>query len=205
MGSNVLVSERFEQGSSADLELLRRLRARDSECLTQLFQETNPALIRMLRAQNVRGEQAQDLIHQAWETFFAGVDQFEGRSSIKTFVTGILLNKIREHRRAVARVSLEDNSEDVYAHSFTPEGWWRRDPEDPDQLLRSKEFSRFLAECMESLTDSQRSAFHLIEVEEEPASSVCNVLSVTATNLRVLLFRAKQKLRLCLEGRTELG
>lgn len=182
-------------------ENLSRLNRRDPEYLESIFRDCNPRLLRMLAANRIFAETAEDLVHQTWERFFTNLDKFEGRSEISTFVCGILLNKIREHRRATGKIIFEEESETVMGNSFTPEGWWKNPPHDPSRLLENAEASAFVAECLEGLSEQQKSAFLLREVEQEEAKEICNLLSVSISNLRVLLFRAREKLRQCLEGK----
>lgn len=179
----------------------QKLQERDPNFLRDLFVEINPRLLKMLASRGIRGENAEELVHECWETFFSNLDKFEGRSQIQTFVFGILINKIRENRRHQNRVELEDDSEKVFARSFTNDGWWRHAPPGPDERLERTELGTLLEECLEGLTMPQRSAFMLIESEGEPSDHAASLLGVTVSHLRVLVFRAKDKLRHCLEGR----
>ena len=182
-------------------EFLLQLKARDPQLLGKVFRETNPYLVKMLKANGVFGENAEDLVHQTWERFFTNLEKFEGRSELRTFLGGILLNVIREHRRAAGRIELSEDSDGALENTFTPEGLWQTMPPDPSKLLESAELGQFIAECMEGLTSAQRTAFVSKEVDGENSEDVCNVLGVSVSNLRVLIFRAKEKLRQCLEGK----
>jgi RNA polymerase sigma-70 factor (ECF subfamily) len=186
--------------SPEDLELLK---SRDQKFLAALFLKTNPVLLRVLATNGVFSEIAEDLVHQTWERFFTNLDKFEGRSSLQTFICGILLNKIREHRRAMGKIVFDEDSETVMARSFTADGWWNVESPDPSRLVQSSQLSQLIAECLEGLTELQKAAFVLKEVEEEDSKEICNVLSITVSNLRVLIFRAKDKLRQCLEGKVD--
>lgn len=186
---------------SETTKILSGLKSRDPAILKAFFNELNPYMLRMLASHKIFSDQAEDLVHQTWETFFKNLEKFESRSQLKTFLIGILMNKIREHRRANQRLVFEESSEDFLNHHFTPDGWWKKDPEDPYQYLESTELGEFLKECIEGLTETQRSAFVMVEVEEESSQEICNILQVSHSNLRVLLFRAKEKLRSCLQGK----
>lgn len=183
---------------------LARLRSRDRGTLAAVFKEANPVLVRVCAANGVDGTDAEDLIAQTWEVFFADLGRFEGRSALTTFLCGILFNKIREHRRARGRFVSEDDPEKIHARPFTEDGWWNEPPAPPDRLLELKDAGRLLADCLEGLTVPQRSAFLLREVDGEDAVTIGSVLDVTVEHLRVLLFRAKAKLRACLEGRGDV-
>ena len=179
----------------------RLLESRDSIFLGSLFREFNPAMLRFCVGHGVSGSDAEDAVHNTWETFFSNLDQFQGRSQIRTFVFGILLNKIREHRRAQKKIVYEEDSEKVFDQAFTLDGWWKNPLADPSQLVESHELMEFTRQCLEGLSDSQRSAFILRESEDEDPDAICNVLGVNVSHLRVLLFRAKDRLRKCIEGR----
>jgi RNA polymerase sigma-70 factor, ECF subfamily len=182
-------------------ETLLLLRARDADFLHKVFSEINPVLLRVLGANGIFNETAEDLVHQTWERFFTNLDKFEGRSELQTFVCGILFNKIREHRRALGRIVFEDDSESVFDRTFTLDGWWKKSPPDPSAVVYSAQLSVLINDCMDGLTEMQKSAFVMKEVDQEESPEICNVLGVSISNLRVLIFRAKDKLRQCLEGK----
>ena len=181
--------------------LLDGIKRRDTKALTSLFECINPALLKMLSSRGVYGEVSKDILNATWETFFEHIASFQGRSQIKTFVLGILINKIREHRRADARIDLEEDAEKIFSKHFTDDGWWSKEPSDPQSLLENKELGQHIQQCLDGLTDPQKSAFILIEVNREKAEEACNILGVTFSHLRVLIFRAKDKLRSCLSGK----
>lgn len=184
--------------SKADLEQLRK---RDPATLEEAFKKITPVLIRVLAANGIYKETAEDLVNQTWERFFTNLDDFEGRSSLQTFVCGILINKIREHRRASGRFIAEDDSEGAMDRAFAEDGHWNAGGVDAAGLIYSKQLSRLIGDCMEGLTEQQKAAFVLKEVHQDESEEICNVLGVTASHLRVLIFRAKEKLRQCLEGK----
>lgn len=179
---------------------LKLLTDRDPEFLKILFVEVNPYLLKILGGQKIFGETAQDLVQAAWETFFTNLDKFEGRSQIRVFVAGILFNKIREHRRLLKKTEYVEDAESVYETAFT-DGWWNQEPSDPAKLLQSQQTVGAIEECMEGLSEAQREAFVLREVEGEISENICKILGINISNLGVLLFRAKDKLRKCLEGK----
>src|SRR5687767_15768661 len=84
---------------------------------------------------------------------------------------------------------------------FDATGAWVRPPRGPDGALAVAEMRRELASCLDELPDRQRLAFALREVEDMTTEEVCNILEVSANNLGVLLFRARNGLRECLEAK----
>lgn len=181
-------------------ETLSLLKARDAKFLERLFREVNPYLTRIAISNGFSTDEAGELVHQAWEQFFANLDKFEGRSQVGTFLAGILINKIREQRRLQKRFIAEDDGASL-DQSFTPDGWWKSPPPAPDRLIEARQSAAFVQECLEDLSEQQRTAFVLREVNEDEAESICETLGVSAANLRVLLFRAKDKLKKCIEGK----
>ena len=184
-----------------DDDIKNLLSQRNTQLLTRLFQEINPYLLRVCGANGVYKEHADDVIHETWATFFINIEKFEARSKIRTFVCGILFNKIREYRRLQGKIVYEEDAEKAMGQAFTIDGWWTSAPDDPHKISEMKQAADFIKECMEGLSEQQKSAFVMREVEDESSEDICNILGINVTNLRVLIFRAKDKLRKCLEGK----
>ncbi|MGE3759001.1 MAG: RNA polymerase sigma factor, partial [Pseudobdellovibrionaceae bacterium] len=126
-----MTTSKSESERVIDEETLDLLRARDSGLLTRLFEEVNPFLTRICLANGIFRDEVHEIIHQTWDQFFSNLEKFEGRSQIRTFVCGILFNKIREHRRFQQRFVSEENPQKYLDDAFTPEGWWKTAPMDP--------------------------------------------------------------------------
>ena len=180
-----------------DLKL--KLDQRDPELVHLMITEINPVLLKILYTHKIDRQSCQDIIHQTWQRFFENYKAFEGRSQLSTFIVGLMINKIREHRRAQKKLVFEDDSEAIFKQSFA-DGWWVNEPTSPDAFLEQKNIVSQIADCLEGLTEQQRTAFVLREVDDEESDEICNTLGVSVSNLRVLLFRAKDKLKKCLEG-----
>lgn len=178
---------------------------RDADFLKNLFIEVNPYLIRVCAANGYYREMAEDVIHETWTSFFHNLNNFEGRSNIRTYVCGILFNKIRESRRSDGKHVFNDDSEKMFSNAFTQDGWWNNEPSDPHKFTELKQASEFVKECLDGLTEQQKAAFIMKEVDGDHSEEICNVLGVNVTNLRVLIFRAKEKLRQCLDGKINSG
>lgn len=184
---------------------LALLKARNSDFLSRLFNDVNPMLIKICASNGIYEEVAEDVVQQAWEKFFDHIEAYRGQSQIKTFVCGILFNKIREYRRSQKKLIFEDDSEKIFNQSFTIDGWWRPEIKAPDFELQQGVVQQFIEDCLEGLTEQQRAAFIMVEVDENKSEEICNVLDVSVSNLRVLLFRAKDKLKKCLQGKDIKG
>jgi len=184
-----------------DPSSIKLLQARDEVFLKKVFQEINPYLLKILASNRIFHESADELVQEAWRIFFENLDKFRGQSQIRTFLAGILINKIREHRRFGKKILVEEDHDKIFAQAFTKDGWWVTDPHDPQELMQSKQVMLFIYDCLEGLTEAQREAFALKEIEQDYTENICKILGVTATHLGVLLFRAKDKLRKCMEGK----
>lgn len=198
-----VVDRSSESKRVIDASVLELLKNRDAAFLETIFREVNPYLNRICLSNGIVQDDVGELIHQTWEKFFINLDKFEGRSQIRTFICGILFNKIREHRRLQKRYVPDEDTRNFMDDAFTPDGWWKVAPSDPHKILESRLFFGYVKECLEGLTEHQMTAFIMKEINEEESESICNVLGVSVSHLRVLIFRAKDKLRKCLEGKLD--
>jgi RNA polymerase sigma-70 factor (ECF subfamily) len=159
----------------------------------------------LLRVKDVHA--AEDLVQDTLISALEGLDSFEASSSIRTWLVGILKHKILDYfRRGTREIAsadlsaLEDETED---ETFNRWEQWRRPPtawrESPDNLLENKEFWIIFIRCLEGLPESFRRAFALRELDGLKSDEVCKILGVTATNLWVMLHRARARLRNCLD------
>lgn len=183
--------------------VIQKLKCRDPIFLADLFTQLTPSLMGVLASKGIFAESAEEIAHECWDAFFASLDKFEGRSKVRTFVFGILINKIRENRRRTRRIDLVEDSEKVFDHSFTQDGWWVNVPSDPYLVLCNQQLGLAIQDGLSGLPETQKSAFLLIESEGETCSSTCSIMGVSSSSLRVLIFRAKNKLRRSLEGQSQ--
>lgn len=140
---------------------------------------------------------AEDVVQDTLLGALRSADRFEGRSEVRTWLIGILRNKIADHMRKLGRVQEEPTD-----RFFTDRGEWVASPgewHDPEGQLTNEEFKRAFAECLGKLPEPLAEAFVLREVEEEDYGTVCDELAISATNLSTRLYRARMLLRKCLE------
>lgn len=183
-------------------DFLLKIKKRDPETLKKIISEVNPYIIRFLASQKVPQQIIEDIVQASWATFFDNTDRFEERSQLKVFIAGIALNKLREWRRQNNRQVPEEDIDLMLSASFTPEGWWKVLPQAPDEAFFSKELGESILNCMEGLSEMQRQAFYLKEVEGEETAAICKTLNISVSHLGVLIFRAREKLRMCLKGQS---
>lgn len=155
-------------------------------------------LYRAARGMGFSADQADDLVQDVFVTFVASIDRFEGRSSIHTWLFGILLRKAQERRRSRVKDELHDSIDEEWDRNFDAAGKWIRPPLNPDRALENRELAVAIQECLPDLTDQQRDVFTLRMVEELPAADVSKVLDLTVTHVGVLLHRARLRMRTCL-------
>lgn len=188
-----------------DVEHLERLRSRDGIAVTQVVKTHSKSMLRAAFGLGFRDSQADELVQRTWETFFEVVPGFEGRSSLKTFLWGILYNKARELRREDSRIEPHADIDEIMDQRFKEDGSWARPPAGPEGAALQAEVMAHLAQCLEDLNVSQRMVFSMQELEGASYGEICKVLSLTTTNVGVLAHRARNRLRECIERRSEGG
>lgn len=178
---------------------LEDLRARKPEALTAMVNDHLPTLLAGALSIGLSRPDAEEVVQETFVAFLSGLDRFEGRSTVRTYLFGILYHKASNLRAKARREEGSDDIEAVVGARFNPEGMWARPPGGPEALALDSEIRGWVEKCSEGLPDAQRAAFFLKEIEGEAPEAICNVLGVSATNLRVMLHRARLKLRECLE------
>jgi RNA polymerase sigma-70 factor (ECF subfamily) len=155
-----------------------------------------------------RPEVAEDLVQ---ETFFAAVKtfgSFRGKSSERSWLCGILKNKICDHFRKLGRETCFTDLEfleDEFSHKFVPQGFWNHEcgplewkPE-AEVVMHRAEFWETFRDCLTKLPQRVADVFMLREMEEMATTQICETLNISPNNLWVMLHRARMALRECLE------
>jgi RNA polymerase sigma-70 factor, ECF subfamily len=182
-------------------DLVAAVRSSDRATLESVVRECLPALMRTAVAAGLPLDRAEDAVQSALVVFLQRAGDFDGRARVSTWIQGILMRKIWEERRGIRRDAEHDEIDDVVERRFDADGRWVHPPEGPLEALSRGLLHRELSVCLEALPDRQRVAFALREVEGFDTEEVCNILEVTANNLGVLLFRARNRMRECLESK----
>jgi len=149
---------------------------------------------------------ARDLVQDTFLAALERIHQFEGRSSEKTWLTAILKNKIVDWYRKKSAGFLQNLAPGEYNDDFfEADGHWRTghaphsfDIESYDVAV-SKELSAILQQCIQKLPALWFSVFTMKHIDEESTEVICKTLKVTASNLWVIMHRAKVNLRSCLQ------
>ena len=151
---------------------------------------------------------AEDAVQDTLIAALEGLERFSGKSSVKTWLTGILKHKIIDHMRRQAReqplISADADSSEAEAVDalFLEDGHWRQPPSnwgDPDKALENKAFMAVFEQCAKNLPAKSARAFMMREVMEFSTDDICKELEVSTTNCWVILHRARLSLRECLE------
>jgi len=184
-----------------DSQFVARIRDKDPEALQEVVHRYLPQILRAARGSGLDPQSAEDVAQSTFLTFVETAHRFEGRSRVRTWLFGILYNKISETRRKVRRDQEMDDIDQVFEQRFDADGSWSRPPRPVDAGLHDEDLGREITSCLDQVSTKQRMAFVLREVEELTTEEICNVLEVTRTNLGVLLLRARNRLRECLESK----
>lgn len=182
-------------------DVVAAIRSGNAETLERVVRECLPALLRTARTAGLTSDRADDAVQDSLLVFVQRVAEFDGRARVCTWLHGILWRKICEQRRAGRRDAEHEDIDRVVDARFDAEGSWSRPPQGPSEALTGGEFRRELEECLSRLRDHQRVAFTLREVEGFETAEICKILEVSPNNLGVMLFRARNGLRECLESK----
>lgn len=182
-------------------EFLSQIQTRESKTVELLVRSYTEPLYKGALGLGFDSTSAEELVQNVWVTFFDVAPTFQGRSHVKTFIFGILYNKAQEARRERRRTDDSDPIEEVMNSKFALDGHWVKPPIDPQQFMESAETMTLIQKCIDALPLNQRMAFCLREIDDHGTTDICNILEVTVTNLGVLLYRAKNRLRECIEGK----
>lgn len=149
---------------------------------------------------------AEDLVQETFLAALRGRENFQGRSSLKSWLVAILKHKIVDHIRKSVKEKVIENFDfqtDQVEASFDDRGKWKFRPQNwtvnPAKLYQQKEFMDILYRCLAQLRGRQAEVFTLREIDELSTEEICKELNITATNSWVMLYRARMGLRRCLE------
>jgi RNA polymerase sigma-70 factor, ECF subfamily len=200
-----------------DAQLLIALRAGDEAAFAKLVDGYGSTLLRLALVHLSSRAVAEEVVQETWLAVLRGIDRFEGRSSLRTWITSILLNTARrrgERERRTLPISFlsRRREEGRSGPAVDPDrfqgrggerpGWWAVPPdrwEEPDERLNREDTHAVLLDAISRLPARQREVIALRDLRGWSAEEACNALGVTETNQRVLLHRARAKVRAALE------
>jgi len=207
-----------QHADEAERRLLARLRAGDEGAFMEIVDAWGPSMLRLARQFTPSTAVAEEVVQETWLAVLSGLDGFEGRSSLKTWVLRILVNRAKtrgtRERRTVpfAALASEESSGEFDAvaadrflsadHAQWPHHWAAPLPRweaQPAGAVESAETLALIHAAIEDLPPAQRTVILLRDIEGWEGPQVSNALEITETNQRVLLHRARSKVRAALE------
>ena len=192
----------------SDGGLLLRLRSGDERAFVSLVERYHEPMLQLAASFVPSRAVAEEVVQDTWLAVLRGLDAFEGRSSLKTWLFAILVNRarttgIREHRS----VPVPDPEPAVDPARFDASGSWADPPEHwieaAEGRMEAGKLVHRIRVWIDELPARQREVVLLRDVEELSSADVCQVLAISEANQRVLLHRGRAKLRQALES--ELG
>jgi len=198
-------------------ELVAALRTGDEAAFGFLIDTYYGALLRLAMAYVPSRAVAEEVVQETWQGVLEGLARFEGRSSLKTWMFRILTNRAKTRGKRESRYESLDsgdgnsdgddtswNEPDRFRQSGTFAGHWLTlpsmwDEQTPEKLLLSKECRALIQQAIEALPPVQRQVITLRDINEMNSKEVCNILEITETNQRVLLHRARTRVRKIIE------
>jgi RNA polymerase sigma-70 factor (ECF subfamily) len=188
----------------ADVSLLRRLRDGDEQAFVALVGRYHSSMLRLALSFVASQAVAEEVVQDTWLALLRGLDRFEERSSLRTWMFAILVNRARSTGVREARtVPVADAGPAVDASRFGPSGAWALPPEhwveEAENRIDAAKLSQLLRGGLDGLPGRQREVVLLRDVEGLSSAEVCEVLAISEANQRVLLHRGRSKLRQALE------
>ena len=183
--------------------LVAALRAGDERAFMQLVEQHTPGMRRLALTFVRTPAVADEVVQEAWLGVLRGLDRFEGRSSLKTWIYRIVANvartrAVREARSAPFSSFAGDDEPSVDPDRFVAAGDWAS-PIEPWQAVLDAEARAVIDRAIAGLPEQQRQVIELRDVQGWGSDEVRNVLELSETNQRVLLHRARSKVRAALE------
>ncbi|WP_339081954.1 RNA polymerase sigma factor [Pseudomonas sp. TMP9] len=196
-----------------DADLLPRLRAGEQKAYRELV-TTYQGAMRAVAFAIVGSRNADEVVQDAWLAVVRGLDGFQSRSSLKTWLLTITANtaktRFKGNRREVLLDDIASPHGTLGDERFQGDGHWLLAPhawhhDSPEALLTEQELRECLENTLASLSEMQGSVLHLREREGLELEEICNLLQVSLSNVRVLLHRARLKVFATLEHFEETG
>jgi RNA polymerase sigma-70 factor (ECF subfamily) len=197
-----------------DPRLLERLRAGDEAAFEALVTKHDRALRRLASTFVRTPAAADDVVQETWLAVIRGLDGFEGRSSLTTWIFRILVNRartraVREARSVPFSAVADEHDPAVDPAAFGTDGRWRSAPArldaDPETSLLNVELRQHLLRAIDELPAAQRAVITLRDLVGLGSDDVCSLLEITDGNQRVLLHRARAHVRTALAPLVEVG
>jgi RNA polymerase sigma-70 factor, ECF subfamily len=191
-----------------DPAFLARLRAGDEAAYRQLIRRFHASLVSVANSIIGSRAQAEEVVQDAWLAVFNSISRFEGRSSLATWLFSIVLNRARTRISRESRLiglpgildGTQGNERAVDVTEFQPDGHWVEAPRlwdelNPERVVSGRQLWAHVQEAIERLPAGQRAVIVLRDMEGQDAEAACALLNISAENQRVLLHRARGRVR----------
>lgn len=198
---------------AAELDaLLPRLRQGDRAAFEILVRKLHGNLNSVARSMLSNGE-AEEAVQDAWISVYRNIGGFEGRSTLKTWITRIVINECRMRLRKAGReINLDWDVEgpDALADRFQANGHWQQMPvtwdfQAPEQILEEQDLRECMEKNLQKMAPQQRLMIELRDIQGLSFEDICNMLDISASNARVLLHRARAQIFGVVEHYQETG
>ena len=196
-------------------KFLARLRLGDEQAYRALIGRFHGPLVGVAASIIGSRAQAEEVVQDAWLAVFAGVGRFEGRSSIVTWIFSIVLNRARTRASREGRLvglpalleGTPPGGRAVDVAEFQPDGHWREPPRlwdelNPERIVGGRQLWDHVMETIERLPAGQRAVIILRDMEGCEAEEACTLLGISTENQRVLLHRARGRIRQTIDAIT---
>jgi RNA polymerase sigma-70 factor, ECF subfamily len=184
-------------------EMIDRLRKKDEDAFAEVVERYHMPMLRLALTFVPDRAVAEEVVQDTWLGMIRGIDAFEQRSTLKTWIFRILVNRARKTGAKEKRSLARDNIDMVESGRFSPDGSWSSPPEQWTEEVVDRLFATAMAQkllaAIEELPPAQCQVVTLRDVERLSARDVCAVLGITEANQRVLLHRARRQLRRTIE------
>lgn len=197
-------------------QLIVRLRKGDEGAFDELVNKHHSALIRMAMGHVADRDVAEEVVQDTWMAVIESLDRFEGRSSLRTWIFGILIHKAKDrgvrekrhttfsalesydddHDEAVDPARFQQSGEWAGHWAFPPQPW---DDQTPEKLLANQQAVNAMQRAIDELPPTLKDVLILRDVEGVESREVCELLKITETNLYVRLHRARERVRQAVE------
>jgi RNA polymerase sigma-70 factor, ECF subfamily len=190
-----------------DTEQLRRLRDGDEDAFVMVVARYHQPMLRLARTMVASEAVAEEIVQDTWMGVVRGIDRFEGRSSFKTWLFSILVNRARSAGAKEHPSTSIESLHSVDPARFDADGHWA-DPldrwrEDSESRLDAATLLPVLSSALEGLVPRQRQVVILRDVEGLSNNEVCTALGISSGNQRILLHRGRARLREILDSKVE--
>jgi RNA polymerase sigma-70 factor, ECF subfamily len=188
----------------SDADLIRRLRVGDERAFVALVERYNGSMLRIALSFVPSRAVAEEVVQDTWLAVLRGIAGFEERSSLRTWMFTILVNRARSTgTREQRSIPVADAGPAVDSSRFGLDGRWSSPPEhwieEAEDRLAAGKLTDLLQSAMDDLPARQREVVVLRDMEGMSSEEVCKVLAISEGNQRVLLHRGRSKLRQVLE------